>query len=100
MKKLLVLLITLSVVVSCRKDDTSFAGNNIQEMYSDFMVLDAFKVDRDSVDFANGEKAVFTARFNKPVSWKISIKGQTSKAEKIITGQTKSIDITNGTWNG
>ena len=100
MKKLLVLLITLSVVVSCRKDDTSFDGNNIQEMYSDFMVLGAFKVDRDSVDFANGEKAIFSAQFNKPVSWKISIKGQTSKAEKIITGQTKSIDITNASWNG
>lgn len=100
MKKLLVLLITLNVVVSCRKDDASFDGNNIQEMYSDFMVLDAFNVDRDSVDFANGEKAVFSAKFNKPVSWKISIKGQNSKAEKIITGQTKSIDITNGTWNG
>ena len=100
MKKLLILLITLSVVVSCRKDDTSFDGNNIQEMYSDFMVLDAFKVDRDSVNFASGEKAVFSAKFNKPVSWKISIKGQSSKSEKIITGQTKSIDFTNGTWNG
>ena len=44
--------------------------------------------------------AVFSAQFNKPVSWKISIKGQTSKAEKIITGQTKFIDATNATWNG
>jgi hypothetical protein len=100
MKKLLVLLITLSVVVSCRKDDTSFDGNNIQEMYSDFKVLSAFNVDRDSVNFANGEKAIFSAKFNKPVSWKIVIKGQTSKAEKIITGQTKFIDATNATWNG
>jgi hypothetical protein len=100
MKKYLFLAFIALSLTACRKENDTYEGVSIQELYSDFLLLDNFKVDKDSVDFANGEKATFTAKFNKPVNWTITITGQTSKAKKIITGQSKTIDVSNGQWNG
>lgn len=100
MKKIFLFALTLLSLSGCRKDESSYDGISIDELYSDFILLDDFRVDKDSVDFASGEKATFSARFNKPVNWTISIMGQSSKAKKILTGQSRSIDVTNGQWNG
>ena len=86
--------------ISCRKNKTQFDGPSIDEIYSDFKVVDSFKINKDSVNFTNAETAVFSAKFNKIVDWTISIYGATSKATKIISGSSKQIDISNGTWNG
>ncbi len=100
MKKIFLFAICLLSIYACKKESSTFDGPSIEEMYSNFSVLADFKCDKDSVDFAAGEKALFTAKFNKPVNWKITITGQTSHAQKEITGISKSIDATNGIWNG
>lgn len=102
MKKYLFLAAVCSLLAfsACRKDISTFDGPNIEESLSSFRVLEAFKADRDSVYFATGETVRFSAKFNKTVNWTITVKGLTSKAEKIIAGQGKTIDVTNGVWNG
>lgn len=100
MKKYIVISICLLSLSACRKDKSLFDGPSIEDIYSNFKIIEAFKVDKDSVAFATGETATFSARFNKTVNWKITVTGQTSKAQKVIEGQSKTIDATNGLWNG
>jgi hypothetical protein len=95
---LLVLAITLSV--SCRKNKTDFDGPSINDIYSNFKLLETFKADRDSVNFSEGQQVVFTAKFNKIVDWTITITGSTSKSVKEIKGTSKTIDASNAAWNG
>lgn len=97
MKNNIVLIVLLTVLVSsCRKDE-GFDGPSVSEIYSDFTFTENFKANVDSVDFAAGQQAVFTAKFNKIVKWEISITGINSKAKKVISGESRSI---NATWNG
>lgn len=96
---LIIILVTFSLIVSCRKDH-KMDGPSISEIYSDFKLLEPFKSSKDSVDFKNGESVYFTASFNKIVNWKISISGNTSKANKVITGQSRVISLSNALWNG
>lgn len=100
MKKILIFTLCITSFLSCKKQSDTYDGANIAESYSSFTVLEPFKADKDSVDFAAGEKVQFTAKFNKTVSWKITITGETSHAQKIFTDTSKVIDITNGLWNG
>ncbi len=91
---------SLSVLSACRKDTQAIDGPSIEESLSSFRVLEPFKANKDSVAFANAETVAFSAKFNKVVNWTITVTGQTSKARKIIAGQGKTIDLTNGVWNG
>ncbi len=100
MKNITIAVFCLLLLNACRKDNSKFDGPSIQDLYSNFKLIDNFKCDKDSVSFAAGEVSHFTASFNKAVKWQISITGTTSKAQKIITGQSKTIDANNGTWNG
>ena len=86
--------------LSCRKDATKIDGPSIEELYSSFKVLANFKANKDSVDFASGATVGFSATFNKIVSWKITITGTTTKARKVFSGQSKSIDAASTVWNG
>jgi hypothetical protein len=100
-KKISILvLLTLTLFVACRKDTKNFDGPSITDIYSNFKVLENFKADRDSVNFATGQKVLFTASFNKIVDWTITIKGLTSGSVKEIIGTGKAIDASNGMWNG
>lgn len=97
---LLILMALFAGIVSCRKNKTDFDGPSINDIFSNFKMLENFKADRDSVNFSTGQKVVFSARFNKVVNWTITIKGATSKSVKQITGTTKTIDASNATWDG
>ncbi len=97
---ILVLCLLVIGFSSCRKDKNNFDGPGIADIYNDFKVTVPFASDRDSVDFAAGDAVTFSAEFSKIVDWKITITGQTSKAKKIITGQSKTISNLNGIWNG
>ena len=92
MKNITIAVFCLLLLNACRKDNSKFDGPSIQDLYSNFKLIDNFKCDKDSVSFAAGEVSHFTASFNKAVKWQISITGTTSKAQKIITGQSKTID--------
>lgn len=100
MKNYILLLLCMLSLASCRKETASFDGTSIEEQYSDFTVLEPFSSSKDSVAFASGESVQFSAKFNKTVTWTITITGQTSRAKKILTGQSKIIDASNGFWNG
>jgi hypothetical protein len=102
MKKYLFLAAACSLFAfsACRKDTAVFDGANIEESLSDFRMVTPFKASKDSVAFATGENVTFSAKFNKSVNWTITVSGLTSKAQKIITGKGKTIDVTNGVWNG
>lgn len=100
MKKTSLFLSIVLLFLGCRKDESAYDGVSINDLYSQFKMLEDFAVDRDSVDFANGQTAIFSARFNKPVEWTIEVQGRVSKAKKVITGQSNRIDASNATWNG
>lgn len=99
-QKIFLVLIVVTSIISCRKETTTFDGPSVSEIYSDFAILSNFKADKDSVNFSTGETVVFSATFNKIVSWQITITGQTSKSVKRIEGKSKVIDVTNGLWEG
>lgn len=94
---LIILTLTALIHISCRKETTSFDGPSLEEIYSDFKVLENFKASKDSVSFGLNENVLFTASFNKIVNWTITIKGQTSGAIKLLNGQSRVI---NQAWDG
>jgi len=98
------LLLLLGIIAmgtgSCRKDKEQFDGPSLRDLFSEFTLLEPFRANRDSVNFANGQSLNFSARFNKVVQWNIRIRGLASGAEKVISGQSTAIDATNGLWNG
>jgi hypothetical protein len=101
MKNIFIYCILLSTLFfSCRKNKTTFDGPSITDLYGDFKLLENFKVNKDSVAFANAETAIFSARFNKVTDWTIRIEGQNSKSVKILSGKSNMIDATNATWDG
>lgn len=100
MKKTLFFLAIAVFLAGCRKDESAFDGVSIEDLYSDFLLLQPLTVSSDSIDFAAGEKAVFSARFNKPVSWTLEITGHQSGAKKIIQGLSRDLDATNAEWDG
>lgn len=101
MKRITLFILCISILaISCRKDTSKFDGPNVSEIYSDFALLENFKVSKDSVNFSNSESVNFSATFNKIVDWEIRIVGNTSKATKIISGESKTISVSNASWNG
>ena len=100
MKKLLFLIIISLPFVACRKDSTVYDGPSIYDSFGEFKLIETFKADTDSADFATGDNVVFTAKFNKSVKWTVTIVGQTTKSTKIIEGISNSLDAGNCKWNG
>ncbi len=96
----ILILFAFTFCASCTKNTDEFDGPSINELLSDFNVLEDFKADRDSVDFANGENVVFSATFNKTVDWTITITGNDTKGVKVITGTSRVLDASNATWDG
>ncbi len=100
MRNTILLIVFCSLILgSCRKDET-VEGPSISEIYSDFKVIDAFKANRDSVNFNSGDAVTFSASFNKTVFWEITITGQKTKATKIIKGDGRIINANVALWNG
>ena len=84
---------------SCSRDN-SVLGPSLQDIYGDFTMLQQFESSRTRVDFKNGQVVQFTARFSKTVDWEIHVVGKRSGATKILAGKSKTVDVTNGEWNG
>ncbi|MFN0201211.1 MAG: hypothetical protein ACKVTZ_06810 [Bacteroidia bacterium] len=93
----LALLLLLS---ACHREKMDFEGPDLQDLNGQFSMLQPFGVSKSTVDFGLGETAHFTARFSKLSDWTITITGATSKAKKIITGKSKSLDESLTLWNG
>ena len=61
--------------------------------------MQALAVNDSEIDFAAGEKAVFTAEFSKNINWTLTITGRESGAVKTITGFSRTLDASNATWD-
>lgn len=99
MKKLFLIGLVASIAVSCNRD-TEPLGPGLDEIYGPFSVLEDFQVSDNSVDFKSGENLVFSVRFSKTVDWELHVIGETSGAEKVLTGKSKVVDESNATWDG
>lgn len=90
----------LLTFTACNREKMDFEGPDLQDLNGTFSMLEPFAASKSSVDFSQGETAHFTARFSKLSDWTITIKGATSKAQKVITGKSKLIDASLSLWNG
>ncbi len=99
MKKGINILFAALLLAACERD-TSTLGPNLSDIYGEFKVFENFAVAKPNVNFTTGESEWFTARFSKTVDWEVHIIGQTSGAEKIITGKSGVLDQSNSLWNG
>jgi len=93
-------LILLAIFVFACKPNKKFEGPELSDLYGEFKIIDSLICSIDSVDFSINQQIFFNAKFTKAVDWKISIKGLSSGAEKIINGKSKLIEITNSFWTG
>jgi len=99
MKHIFSILILATVLSSCERD-ISTEGPSLFDIYGDFSVKQALDVSNRSVDFAAGETTTFTAEFSKSVNWELTITGNTSGAQKLITGFSKELDYETALWDG
>ncbi len=75
-------------------------GPNLIDRFGPFRLVTPLAASTDAVDFASGERVVFTAEFNKQVAWVVEITGQESGAVKRIEGFSRALDADNASWQG
>ena len=101
MKYNLFLLLLLTILFSCRKDEIDiFEGPDLNDVYGEFTVITSLESSQPNVDFANGQTVYFTCEMSKVIDWQLTITGQTSGAEKLISGTSKYVDTNTSTWDG
>ena len=75
-------------------------GPNLIDRFGPFRLVTPLAASQPTADFASGESVVFTAEFNKQVSWVLTITGQESGAVKVIEGFSSALNAQNATWRG
>lgn len=101
MKKYLSFILIVTVLISCRKgEDDKIDGPDLYDVYGDFGILTTLSASQTSVDFAGGQDVYFNCELTKIVDWELTITGQTSGSQKIISGTSKVLDEVNTLWNG
>jgi hypothetical protein len=98
--KFSIALLAFLFITGCQHETDIFDGPSLVDQYGPFTLVEDLAVAPGQVDFANGETALFTAKFNKTVSWKLTITGRTSGAVKIIEGLSRELNADNATWDG
>lgn len=98
---LLVLLVT--ALFSCKKKyDKEFLGPQVNEEQK-FVLIDSLKTNGGFIaDFslANTVPFFFKAKFDKSITWKLTITGDTSGATKTFIGTSSQIDSLTALWRG
>lgn len=92
--------VILILSVSCSKDNDTFDGPALNDIYGDFFIIDSLEVSSIAVNFSVGQTITCTAEFSKNVNWKVEITGLESGAEYVIEGFSRLLDATNATWDG
>lgn len=95
------LILFLSLVClqySCTKIE--FEGPPIEILFGDFEIIKPLKLTNKSPYFSINEQVGFHCEFNKPIKWKIAIRGLNTNATKEITGFSNLIDSNNTVWTG
>ena len=96
--KIIIFLFSVFLINSCTKKD--FEGPSIENIYGEFEIIESFKILNKNPNFSINEKVSFHCEFNKPIEWKISIKGLNSSATKEIIGFSNIIDSNVIFWDG
>ena len=96
--KIILVMGLLSFLNSCTKQE--FEGPSIATLYGDFELIEPLILTNKNPSFAINEKVGFHCEFNKPVQWKIAIKGLNTNANREITGFSNLIDSNIIVWNG
>ena len=96
--KIIIFLFSVFLINSCTKKD--FEGPSIENIYGEFQIIESFKILNKNPNFSINEKVSFHCEFNKPIEWKISIKGLNSSATKEIIGFSNIIDSNVIFWDG
>jgi len=101
MKKIFYYFIPLLVFFSaCQNEKKELVGPEYKSADGNFELITGFSAYTDNVKFATGGKQFFNAQFNEIVTWTITIKGKTSKAEKALTGLSDKVNESNSLWLG
>ncbi len=88
-------------LVSCERDEPANGeGVSMSDLYEDFSFTENLAFSSKSADFSLEETISVSAKFSKPVDWKITIQGVESGAQKEITGFSNELNAENTTWNG
>lgn len=96
----LLVLFFLLAFGGCKRDTEFFDGPSLVDRFGDFVVVEGFSANRETVSFGEGETVQFAAEFNKNVDWVIEIVGTQSGALRRITGFDRIIEASNATWAG
>ena len=101
MKKLILIALIGTVLISCRKDEIDNTdGPNLTDVYGEFAVLETLDVSQLNADFSAGQNPFFTCKMSKIINWELTITGQTSGAKKTIEGTSNELNASNSSWNG
>jgi len=92
MKKIIGIFLAVVLIASCR---------NKEQLGPDLKVtiVEPLAVNTPAVDFAGGNKIFFTAVFENPTAWTITVSAANG-AKKILTGVSKEINEANSSWTG
>ena len=98
MKYLLPILLLSIGFVSCERDEDP-NRISVSDLYKDFKVMESLDSEGlDNIDFK--QNTFFTAEFNKPIIWELTITGNKSGAQKTISGFSKELNEVNAVWDG
>ena len=98
MKNLIPLIASALLLISCERE-TVTQWPSISDPYTELKINSGLEITDSNPNFESG-KTVFNAEFSKKVNWELTITGESSKAKKIFTGKSKSINEENATWDG
>ncbi|MCH1436607.1 MAG: hypothetical protein L7U70_00775 [Flavobacteriales bacterium] len=100
MKYLLPILLLSIGFVSCERDEDP-NRISVSDLYKDFKVMESLDSEGlDSIDFEQKQNTFFTAEFNKPIIWELSVTGDKSGAQKNISGFSNELNEVNAVWDG
>ena len=100
MKQILTTLLLATVLLSSCERDTIIEGPSLFDLYGPFELVTKLDISNRNVDFSGGETTFFTAEFSKSVDWKITISGNSSGAQKVISGTSIELNSQNAVWDG
>ncbi len=92
MKKIIGIFLVMVLIASCRNKEQ--LGPDIK-----VTILQPLAVNTPAVDFAAGGNIFFTATFENPTAWTITVT-EANGATKYITGVSKEINEANSSWTG
>lgn len=101
MKQLLLFILAIFTVFSCRKEDANnYDGPNLNDLFGPFSIIKDIEINQSTADFPIDKNLYFTGELSKNTDWKITITGATTGAERIINGNNRIISSDNSSWDG